>query len=142
MVILENKSTHFNTLHARSVLSESSILQHLLPCHTLSHIVKLNITCMLGAVLDLLGVGGLTSSGVSQCPKFSLTPTILVKNSQKYIAGFTTNQVLVRWKKNFISKYENTNLSSKPQMFLLIRNTLAAISKLHLSYIEVTLYYV
>ena len=38
------------------------------------------------SVLDLSGVGGLTPSGASQTPKFSLTPTGLVKNSQKYIA--------------------------------------------------------
>ena len=32
-------------------------------------------------VFDLLGVGGLTPSGASQHPKFSLPPTGLVKNT-------------------------------------------------------------
>ena len=38
-------------------------------------------------VLDLSqGLGGLTPLWCLSTPKFSLTPTILVKNSQKYIA--------------------------------------------------------
>ena len=45
-----------------------------------------------------VGGGGSTPSGASQPPpKFSLTPTILVKNSQNTLltpSGFTTNRVL------------------------------------------------
>ena len=56
-------------------------------------------------MLDSQGLGGLTPSGASQPPKFSLTPTGLVKNTSKIhcwpLSGFTTNRVLSRGRKTW-----------------------------------------
>ena len=64
-----------------------STLLFVIPIH---YLYRYNIYYYILSVLDLSGVRGLREfiplSGASQPHKFSLTLTILVKNSQRYIA--------------------------------------------------------